>query len=464
MPHLSTPIDAQPRSRILGGAGTRITWHQISDLDENTEVRGNKWYGTASTLGLAGKMLRDAHVRKSVDAIIDPIIGAAWDFEPGGKSALDIEVADYCRYNFFERNRWSDILRQHLSYVAYGFSLLEITDEPVTIPTSRFRAHPGGGTGIVISGMHHRPAWTVDGWIQSTRDPSKLFAVSQWVQGSDAEQARFATIFADRLVRATWGQEGANFAGLAPLRGAYGPWKIKRLMMVIEAIFHERTHAGLPTIKQTVQEAGSEEEIQDAQTILAEVRANEKGFLYLPYGFEFEWNTVQNTTNIGETIERANRDIAYNLGVAWMLLGSIGTSGSFALASTQRGQYEIQEDNHARFVEDNFNTTPDGWSPIERLVRLNYGSDAAIPRLVARNMPTTDWSKILPITHNLTISGHITPDERTESFMRAIMKMPQRDQASERARPNQPQSNDAGIDDQMMRDDDASEMDSDDEA
>ena len=75
----------------------------------------------------------------------------------------------------------------------------------------------------------------------------------------------------------------------------------------------------------------------------------------------------------------------------------------------------------------------DGWSLVERLVTLNYGAVTALPRLVARNMPTRDWSKILPVVHNLATSKYITPDDRLEAFIRRVLYLPQADKETARA-------------------------------
>jgi hypothetical protein len=434
--------EAQPRPkpRAIGGAGTSVLSGHIQDLDASTEVRGANWYGRPSQLGIADKMLTDAHVRKAVDAIVDPIVGATWDVEPGGPSDVEKEAADYLRWNLLERLRWGDVLREHLTLLSHGFSLHEVTDDVVSVSTSRFPRHPGEGTGIAITGIYDRPQQTITGFTQQQRSPHQLWKVEQTLVGSDVENSAVVEIFADRLLRGTWGQRGARFSGFAPLRSAHPPWKIKKLLTLIEAIFHERTGSGLPSISQTEREAGGEDQLEDALGILAEVRANEKGFLYLPWSYEFAWNTIDGkmVLGIGTTIERCNRDIAYNLNTAWMLTGTSpgGAQGSYALSANQRPQYEIAVANYLAAVEDDINLGRDGWSIAERITQQNYGTGVAPPRVVARNIPTTDWSRSLPMIYNLTLANQLTADDRTEGMIRTVLRLPQRDPAT--ARPRSP--------------------------
>src|SRR5262245_43273931 len=89
-----------------GGAGNSIRAGVIEDLDQNRELRGEKWYGTPHKLGVAGQMMRDAHVRQSISAIRDPLAGAHWDFEPASDDPVDQESAAFCRWVFFELNSW----------------------------------------------------------------------------------------------------------------------------------------------------------------------------------------------------------------------------------------------------------------------------------------------------------------------------------------------------------------------
>ena len=423
------PIElAQPvRPRPKGGAGTLITGGILNDNQEhNSDLEGDKWFGTPSSAGIADKMIRDSHVRMSMEYVTGPLRAASWEFEPGGSSDVEKEAADFCNWAFFRRLSFDRFLREVLTYKIYGFSMFEVTDDVERIP-AKFTRHPGGGEGVVITGMHHRPAWTTHRWIQSKRNPTTLRAWEQWLLGGDGEQPGIRSVNANRLLRFTENQMGAMFSGFPTLRSAYGPWKVKLALSVVEAMSHERQHMGTPTIR--LPEGAADEDIDTAAEILGAMRANEKGFLVLPHGFEFTWETVSkgDGTAISETIERANRDIAYNCKAGFMMLGLTGQTGSYALATSQQGQFEIGLETDAAFVANTITNGADGWSPVERLTRLNYGAAVAVPRLVVRNMPTRDWSKVLPVIHNLSMSGLVTPDEPTEQFIRDVLRLPSRE-------------------------------------
>jgi hypothetical protein len=48
------------------------------------------------------------------------------------------------------------------------------------------------------------------------------------------------------------------------------------------------------------------------------------------------------------------------------------------------------------------------------------------------NMPTRDWSKILPVINSLSQTGVIVPDEVLENFTRQVLRLPKADPSTAR--------------------------------
>jgi hypothetical protein len=420
----SIAMQDAPRPRAIGGASTRITNGALEALEPNTELRGQLWYGRPGKMGIADRMMRDGHVRQSGSYVTSPQLAATWRFRPGGKRPIDREAADFATWCVTERIKWAEILKRTiLDYFAHGFALVELTDDYAPIPVGRFPLHPGGGRGVVITGAHQIPGWSVHRWIQSKASTSQIAAVEQYVQGSDGEDAGYRTIPAERLLRFTWDQEGADFAGFALLRSAYAPWKMKIAFQTILAMKHERL--GLPVPVATAAEGASDPDIDAVEAILGEMRANARGALVLDYGWTFKWEgaTASDGSNLEMAIATCNQDIAYAVSAAYMLLGLTGKSGSYALGSTQQGQYHLATKAQAGFFAGVWNLGSDGWSPIERLTRLNYGTDVAAPILEARNLPTSNWADRIPMVINAKVAGLIRTDARTEDTIREVLEL-----------------------------------------
>lgn len=437
---IETAPAAKDRRSPKGGAGTAIYFGRIDDLELNPDVKGNLWYGDGRRMGIAQEMMRDAHVKRSVEAIVDPLLAAYWDFDEASKEAVDVEAADYACYDLFECNNWERILRLGTTgLVRDGIAFFEWTDfSERRVPQKRFPLHPGNGIGVGYTKAHHRQASTIERFLQSKRDPEACSGIEQWIIGSDTEKPGYRVIdleAGDLLWRLTWDQEGADFAGLAPLRAAYSAFKCKRLLITLDMMRHEREGLGIPKIEGP-EDAGSiearvdpsKEEEATVREILRNIRSHDQAYIYLPGGWAFEWVTSGGqSTGLREAIEQCNRDIAYNLGVAWMLLGIAGKTGSWALAQEQRGHYVLSLEKFARFWENAMNTGLDGWSPVERLIRRNYGPDVGLPRLVARNMPTRDWSKVLPLLPTLAKAKLLKSDAVLRAFIRQVAYLPVED-------------------------------------
>ena len=415
----------RPRPTPRAGAGTTITSGYIDTLEFNSEIPPRTWHGQFNQMGIAGQMMREPHIRQSLEYLSQPITRADFRFRPGGDSELDQEVADFATWSIVECLDFPGMVGRVIrGYGANGVHLEEPTDKIQPIPTDRFPNHPGGGMGLVPTGFTDIPIRTVDGWLQDRTRPNQLRAIRQMLSGSDQEEAGTREIPSNRFIRWTYQQEGANFLGFAILRSVYGCWKLKLALQTIDAIKHERTGVGTPTA--IMPEDASIQDINDAEDVLQQMRANELGYAVWPSGTEFDWKGAGEamTSDINLAIQRCNIDIALNVTAGFMLLGLTGKTGSFALGNTQQGQFALAAESHAEFVLRPFISGSDGWNYVERIVRANYGNDVALPRLEARNMPTRDWAKRAEIAFKGLQANALTKDDRLERELRDSLQLP----------------------------------------
>jgi hypothetical protein len=426
----------QPREVRAGGSGTAITAGFIQDIEHNRDLTGTNWYGTLGQIGVAGKMMRDSHVRQSVNYVTDPLRAGTWKFKPASKSDLHVEQAAYCDWAFIERLPWTNILKRIVSdYSVDGFSLSEMTDGFVDVPVERFPLHPGRGRGIVPTGLHEIPGSTVHRFHPNPENSLQLERIQQWQPFNDAEQVGFREIEGNRIVRLTFDQKGGDFSGFALLRSAYAAWKCKLAFMAIDAIRHERRGVGTPII--ILGEEVGDEDIEAAERTLEQMRTNAKGYAIFPNGWQFSWDTGNRGTgtDVNEAIARCDIAIAHNVSAGFMLLGLTGGSGSYGLSFTQKSQYHLSSVGHAAMVGAGFTLGCDGWSPVGRILELNYSEVGELPKLEARNLPTRDWAEVLPQLINATNAGLITPDDKLEDELRDIFQLGAHDPDTARNNP-----------------------------
>lgn len=421
------------RSRRIAGSGTSITAGLLNDVENNPDLQGTKWYGEGGSIGISGKMMRDAHVRKSIDYVTDPLRAATWNFKPASTSPLHMEQARYCNWNFFVRLPWDWIVKRIVSdYTVDGFSCSEVTDDYADIPRDRFPLHPGRGRGVVVTGIHQIPGNTVYRWFPKSENSLELDHIQQWQPYNDVERVGFRDVPADRILRLTYDQKGSYFAGMALLRSAYGAWKMKKTFEVIDAIKHERRGVGTPHV--ILPEEVSEEDIEAAERTLEQMRTNAKGYAIFPFGFTLAWDTGGKSTgtDTNVAISRCDIAIAHNVSAGFMLLGLTGGSGSYGLSFTQKSQYHLSTVGHSKFVGSAFTLGCDGWSPVHRLLELNYGRVDEVPTLEARNLPTRDWAEVLPQLINSKNANLITADDPLEDELRDIFQVGPRDPSTAR--------------------------------
>ena len=385
-------------------------------------------------------MMRDPVVNMTLNQLADPLSAARWFFDPPPNATpLDLEVADFLQWAFIERHAWRQLIRRTVrSYAAYGCELLEVTDDALPIPTSRFPNHPGGGVGIAPTGFHQRPTSTITKWHKSPTNGAQLQAVEQLLHSSDKEPIGYVRLSSGRLMRFSYDQEGAYYPGNAILRPAYQPWKLKIAFLSIMGIKHERTGVGTPSLTLPDMDP-ADADIEAAVKILSEMRAHEKGFLLLPNGYEFEWQGAGegDTSNIEAAIAYCDSAILYNISAGFMNLGQNDNSGgSYALGITQQDAFHLFVEQQAAFLTDAINIGQDGQSFVERYVRLNYGPNVAVPRLKARNLPTRPWLAILDMINQSAVTGVITLDDRLEVEARDVMGLPPHDPTTARAKPS----------------------------
>lgn len=409
-------------------SGTMVTSGLISSIDPNVDLQGAKWYGEYGKIGISGKMLRDAHVRMSLSYVFNPLLAATWRFKAASKEPIDREIADAATWAFVERLPWTSILRMLVrGYGADGFALREITDDVLPFPANRFPHHAGGGSGVLPTGVLDIPANTVYRWHQSQQNSRKLRAITQYVPSSDVDGYGLKEISADRLLRISYEQEGANFPGLAILRSAYGPWAAKHAFETIRAIKHNRLGIGEPIA--TAAEDASDDELDAVELILANLHAHEKGYAVLPPGWTVNWfgSTQSDGTNIDQAIAACCIDIALNVACGFQMLGVKSTSGTYGLGETQTGAYHLAEVGHAKLIEDAWTIGFDDFSPVRRFVDLNYGTQYPTPRLQALYLPTRSWDDVIKNLVPAVQAKIVTPDGELEDEAREILQLGQRD-------------------------------------
>jgi hypothetical protein len=425
----------KPKRRRSSGSGSTIVGGFIDSYDTNRETKGDKWYGSFGVDGISAKMMRNPHVRQSVAYVTNPLTAADWRFKSASKAPRDREVADFCTHAFCENLPWDSIVERMIGDGAKdGFSVSEMLDDNRPISADRFPSHPRPAAALVPIDIAEVPNNTIQRWYQNAEKPTEVDWIEQWQPYSDVEKPGPRPIRADRIVRLTIGQRGAEFTGFPILRSAYGPWKLLDAAELFRAIGLERTAVGNPVAIASENVEYGSEEIDAIEELLENMRTMAKGAMVLPGGYKIEWSGAgeNDIGNLNIAIESFKTDIAVNVTAGFTRLGLTGP-GSYALANTAAGQYHLATVGWAKLLARSFNLGVDGWSPVRRIVEANYGVGTPLPTLMAYNLPTRDIEKVLNLTYKGVSARVITPDDALEEETRGMLQLGPHDPESSRS-------------------------------
>lgn len=432
-PFMSEANISRLHTTMRGGTSLDVFQGHIDRIETAPQLRGRRWRGQPGVPGTALKMLTDIHVRKSRDAVVDPVARAKFAFTPGDGTPAAAEAARFQNLVWFHPQYFPFSLRlgrMLRDLFSFGFSVDEVAERVVDISQAEFPLHPGGGKAVGIADMHERPAWSIEEWRQRPEDGTRLRSVLQYAHKGADVRGSYLEIPASRFLRMTWEQSDANFEGNPIQRGCYGPWFIKRVLGLIEAQNHEMAHK--PVVVVTRPSTGTQDDDDILAKSVANWRANNGGYIMAPDGYAIELKAGSSTTDINATIERLDWSIAYASGTGFVLMGKSNSSGSYALSKTQGSQYEVGLSRWTELPIHAFNMGMDGYSVVHRIHMLNYGSDVAVPTLEVQSLPTQNWLDIFPVLTSLVERGLVRADDPLEDMIRAHLRLTRRDATTTR--------------------------------
>ena len=408
-----------PSDAALGVSGTPITSGYLTDLGEyNPELTGR------NAISVYEQMRRgDGQVRATLAACKLPVLAARWDVAPGkarpgrGQERKAKEVAEFARENLFGglefkdsmggwvTQTWDDVLRNALLMLDFGCAVHE---DVWTLD----------GSSIRLRRLASRLPLTFYRW-HTDLDGETLLALEQW--GYRRGHFLAVTLPAQKIARFTYQQEGANFWGMALLRAMYPHWYVKSKLYRIDAIACERNSLGVPVFR--LSPGFSAEDRDSAYNFVTQLSTHEATGLVEPPGDPHTGLRIAGVNgqlrNLMPSIQHHNEMISRAALAMFMDLG--GTAhGSRALGQVQ-GSFFLLALQH---VADQIASTLTATS-LRRLVRLNFGDEAAMPRLVAANVQARSLEEIVGSLTSLATAGLVVSEQNVRRYIRNELALPE---------------------------------------
>jgi hypothetical protein len=384
----------------LGGSGTTIYGGVVSGAEYNTSLSTD--YG-GNGLRVYDKMRRsDPMVRAALFIIKLAILQAEWTVTIDDKAAQGEELKNFYREALFERmdRSFFETLSDILTYLPFGFHVAEkvfkIEDNKVWWEKFAYRAQTS---------------------IKAFETKEKQKGVTQTVQGDRLLEE--VSIPIEKLLIFTNEKEGDNWRGQSLLRSAYKPYFFKEQVEKIDAIGFEREAVGIPVF--IMPQNPKPEDEQKADTIGENLRAHEKAYVKLPFGWEFDVKYPTGSRRDADVaIKRWNREILVSVLTQFLDLGSTD-SGSRALSTDHTEVFYKSIQAIADYIAAVINQHGG-----RQLIDLNFDNVKTYPELRATGIEKIDLQKFGDALSKVVSSHVVQPDDELEDYIRKVFRLPER--------------------------------------
>lgn len=329
-----------PPMKNIGSLGTGIIGGWITEKEKSPDLQGSKRYVTYSNI-----IANASIVMAGINIFLAFVGKSKWKINPASDVSEHVELAEFMQEVIHDMETpWSRTVRKMALYKYFGFSILEWTA----------KKREDGRIGLLD--ISSRPQWTIERW--DINENGHLLGVTQRnpISQEEVYLPKSKTIY---LVEDAITDDPR---GMGLLRSLVYTYKRLEDYCRLEQIGFETDMRGIPVlmaplgeIEQAVKNSSLSNE--DAETLKSSLRniienhaRSTKSGLLLPseqfeargdtgsspsglrkYDFQLVSGTHYGHADLGEAINRVQKEMARTLGVEQLLLGE-SSSGSLALS------------------------------------------------------------------------------------------------------------------------------------
>lgn len=396
-PYPIKDLTLRQMQNVFGDSGTQRYSGYFFEED-NAEWRDEQRIDNVETMRRT-----DATVQAVLSALKTPILSTEWRIE-----SEDEEIRQFVEDNLFGMERtWKEFLREALAYLDFGHYVFEII----------YKVEDGQ---VKLKDLSPRIPRSIQDWQVN----GFFYGITQQIRTDDpSAPLSNVDIPSEKLLVLTNEKEGDDVTGRSVLRSAWKHFSFKDVLYRVQAIAAERYGVGVPTIY--MKSGFSDEQKGEAEEMVKNLRSNEKSFMVIPWSKEDgEVEILTPTANTqGSSIEAAikhhDREILQSVLAGFLGLGA-DSAGSFALSRDQSGFFLNNVQEKAQYVVEQINR-----QVINRLVKINFGVDAAKAELKFNPLGEVDSKELSEVLKNLLDSGVVQKDAALEKWVRSTLQLPE---------------------------------------
>jgi phage gp29-like protein len=379
----------------IGESGVQILNGIITGEEYNRALTGRK------AISIWDEMRRsDATVAASLRAVKLPIKSAKWFVTAATDETADTDIADFVKWNLFERLKWKQILGEILTHLDYGFSVHEMVFGVELVD---------GVERVVLQKLAYRKQTTILSWEAGKDVPG----VTQWTPSGKTHH-----IPLNKIVVFTNEQEGDNYEGRSILRAAYKHWFYKDKLYQIDAVGHERQALGVVKIKYPT--GATDTQRKAAKKAAANLRANEEAYIEEPVGWDINFMDMKagSLKDVQPSIDHHDRQITKNVLAQFLELGSKGGSGSRATSEDHSKLFDLAGEAVAETIADVFGYV------IRTLIDLNF-TVTDYPKMTVGKIGDEKVGELAESVTKFEGAGLLTVSDEDEAHVRSLLGFPE---------------------------------------
>jgi len=393
----------------IGSAGTEISGGIYSEdyLGALTGTDAAEMYD---------KMRRsDTTIKMCLSSVKNPILGAKFDFEPASEDEEHIKHADFLKFIYFDdlARPFKGHIKEALTHVDFGHAIFEM------IHKKGYNKEWGDYIGINRFGW--RSPKTITEWVIDP-DTGDLAGIKQTVSGDYAPSKNDVFIPGKFLMAIVNELEGDNYSGISDLRPCYGAYFRKNLYLKLQGIGAEKS---ITMVIGTVPKGQElKQQAIDFEEVLQKFICNESNYIKKPEGWGVEIiNSQFDPEKLSKIITREENGMVKSFLANFLNLGQDGGGGAFAL-SNDLSDFFLQGIQHKA---DNI-CEAHNISPVKDLIKYNFGPQDKYPKMICTGIQDKAGKELAEIVETLVKAGALTPDPKLERYLRAVNKLPEKEE------------------------------------
>lgn len=385
------------------------------------------------------KMRRsDYQIARMLRTLKAPILSGNFEYKPIDPNDSEQKRQTLFKNRLFKKHcvdKWQNTLYQILSYLDFGFI--------VTEPYAHVVKDPDLGKVITMRSLGLLRQSTIAEWDIKDSVIKRIRQISS--ESVEREGYQDKWISGKRLHCLTNQKEGDNFEGISLLRMVYGNYVRKDLYLRLDMIGIERMAVGTPVMYMPDSKISGDDttDLSNMEALLEAYVASEKQFLILPKslkgnkdeppGFVIQEGRYDSSA-VQSAIQREDTKIMDSVLASFLDIGVYKSGGN----SQNEGQMEMFLNSLLSVAEMVAEFRDD---IAHAYYVLNFGEPKVRIDTSITGITKNDAKQIMEILRGYAQVDIIRPDERLEKEIRADLKLPEKDEATERQIVAQPDKN-----------------------